>query len=130
MWVHSCPISIDNRHEVLEAIWKHLTHFSIFAELTQLPEGIRGALNNHQLIDTYPAEVVQEIKDIVESRMQEDDETTAVQLHEVLKERAYNIPLSTILRCRKNLGLNFRGSAYCQMIQDVNKEKLLACSLT
>ena len=55
---YSCPISIDNRHEVLEAIWKHLTHFSIFAELTQLREGIRGALNFHQLIDTYPAAVL------------------------------------------------------------------------
>ena len=73
-----------------------------------------------------PSKVVQEIKDIVESRMQEDDETTAVQLHKVLEEKGYNISLSTILRCRKSLGWNYRGSAYCQMIRDVNKEKRLA----
>ena len=55
---YSGQISINNRRDVLEAIWKHLTHFSILAELTQLREGIRGALSFHHFIDTYPAAVL------------------------------------------------------------------------
>ena len=57
--------------------------------------------------------------------MQGDDETTAHQLHQKLLTKGYNLSLRTILRCRKALGWNYRGSAYCQMIRDVNKEKRL-----
>ena len=58
--------------------------------------------------------------------MQHDDETTAMQLHRLLTDHGYSISLRTILRCRTSLGWTFRGSAYCQMIRDVNKEKRLA----
>lgn len=57
--------------------------------------------------------------------MQLDDETTAVQLREILKKKGYTLSLSTILRCRKRLGWSFRGSSYCQMIRDENKVKRL-----
>ena len=57
--------------------------------------------------------------------MQTDDETSAYQLHRLLRSRGYNISLSTILRCRKALGWTFCGSAYCQLIRNANKEKRL-----
>jgi transposase len=70
--------------------------------------------------------VVEEVKDIIEGKMQEDDETTAVQLQEILRRQGHRISLSTILRCRKSLGWTHRGSAYCQMIREANKAKRLS----
>ena len=61
--------------------------------------------------------------------MQSDDETTAHQLHGLLVKEGYSISIRTILRCRKSLGWTFRGSAYCQLIRDVNKAKRLEWAL-
>ena len=55
--------------------------------------------------------------------MLHDDETTAHQIHQFLKENGLNISIWTIFRCRKELGWTFRGSAYCQLIRHANKEK-------
>lgn len=72
-----------------------------------------------------PSKITPEIKKIVEDRMQEDDETTAIQLFHLLTGKGYNISLRTILRCRTELGWTFRGSAYCQLIRHINKTKRL-----
>ena len=73
-----------------------------------------------------PSSITTEIKAMVEEEMQRDDETTAIQLHELLVSRGYKISIRTVLRCRSSLGWTFRGSAYCQLIRDVNKQKRLA----
>ena len=70
-----------------------------------------------------PSKVTEEIKKIVEEQMRQDDETTAHQLHHLLTSKGYNLSIDTILRCRSSLGWTFRGSAYCQLIRDVNKLK-------
>ena len=70
-----------------------------------------------------PSKVTEEIKQIVEEQMRLDDETTAHQLHRILTSKGYNLSIDTILRCRSSLGWTFRGSAYCQLIRDVNKLK-------
>ena len=57
--------------------------------------------------------------------MQLDDETTAIQLHQLLISRGYNISKRTVLCCRTSLGWTFRGSAYCQLIREANKVKRL-----
>ncbi len=72
-----------------------------------------------------PSKITAEIKAIVEEQMQKDDETTAVQLHALLKSKGFDISLQTILRCRISLGWTFRGSAYCQLVRTVNKQKRL-----
>lgn len=72
-----------------------------------------------------PSKITGEIKQIVEQQMRLDDETTAYQLHRLLTEKGYSISLRTILRCRSALGWTFRGSAYCQLIREVNKQKRL-----
>ena len=72
-----------------------------------------------------PSKITPEIKKIVDDRMQHDDETTAVQLFHLLKEKGYSISLRTILRCRTELGWTFRGSSYCQLIRQANKIKRL-----
>ena len=76
-----------------------------------------------------PSKVTAEIKQIVEDQMRLDDETTAYQLHRILTEKGYSISLRTILRCRTALGWTFRGSAYCQLIREVNKGKRLAWAI-
>ena len=73
-----------------------------------------------------PSKITAEIKRIVENQMQLDDETSAVQLHRLLNDRGYSLSLRTILRCRTSLGWTFRGSAYCQLIREPNKDKRLA----
>ena len=67
-----------------------------------------------------------EVRRIVEEQMRSDDETTAVQLHQLLISKGYKLSFSTILRCRKSLGWTHRGSTYCQLIRDANKEKRVA----
>ena len=57
--------------------------------------------------------------------MRNDDETTVTQLKAILREQGHNISLSTILRCRSQLGWTYRGLAYCQLIREGNKVKRL-----
>lgn len=72
-----------------------------------------------------PTKLTPEVMAIVEVQMNEDDETTAYQLHRILNEKGFSLSIWTILRCRKNLGWTFRGSAYCQLIRTANKQKRL-----
>ena len=74
-----------------------------------------------------PSKVTREVKEIVEEQMRKDDETTARQLHKLLQDKGYNLSLRTIilLRCRTVLGWTFRGSSYCQLIRNGNKQKRL-----
>ena len=72
-----------------------------------------------------PSKITPEIKALVEHQMNLDDETTASQLYQLLIENRILISLKTILRCRTQLGWTFRGSAYCQLIRNVNKQKRL-----
>ena len=58
-----------------------------------------------------------------------DDETTAHQLHRLLQSRGYKISLLTVLRCRRSLGWTFRGSAYCQLVRNVNKQEWAKANL-
>ena len=69
--------------------------------------------------------ITQRVKDLIEEEMQKDDEATASQLGHLLHVNGIEISRTTILRCRRQLGWTFRGSAYCQLIREVNKEKRL-----
>ena len=66
-----------------------------------------------------------EIKKLVEEQMRRDDESTTSQLHALLSREGHRLSLSTVLRCRSQLGWTYRGSAYCQVICDANKVKWL-----
>ncbi len=57
--------------------------------------------------------------------MQEDDETTAPQLVRHLQANGIKLSRSIILRCCRQLGWTFRGSAYCHLIGEVNKQERL-----
>ena len=45
-----------------------------------------------------------EIKKLVEEQMRRDDETTASQLHALVTREGHRLSLSTVLRCRSQLG--------------------------
>ena len=97
-------------------------------------QGITKFLKNYRLTGTIdrchgsgrPTKASVEVREIVEQQMRLDDETTAIQLHRLLVSKGHTISLSTILRCRKSLGWTYRGSAYCQLIRDANKEKCVS----
>lgn len=72
-----------------------------------------------------PSKVTTEVKAIVKEQMRRDDEITALQLHRLLHEKGFRLSRSTILRGRTSLGWTFRGSAYCQLIREQNKQKRL-----
>ena len=76
-----------------------------------------------------PSKLTMEIKQLVEAQMRLDDKTTAIQLHALLQTKGYNVSLRTILCCRSALVWTFRGSAYCQLIREVNMEKRLEWAL-
>ena len=72
-----------------------------------------------------PSVMSDDVKQIIEVVMRNDDETTATQVKAILREQGHDISLSTILRCRSELGWTYRGSAYCQLIRHGNKIKRL-----
>ena len=70
-----------------------------------------------------PSKAMAQVKEIVEREMRRDDETTATELHETLAVEGYALSKQTVLRCRQSLGWTHQGSAYYQLIRDVNKRK-------
>ena len=61
----------------------------------------------------------------IDQTMRENDETTAADLQRFFHQQGVEISLTTIQRGRRHLGWTFHGSAYCQLIRDVNKQKRL-----
>ena len=57
--------------------------------------------------------------------MRLNDETTAIQLHDILTRHGISVLIRTVIRSRQELGWTFPGSAYCQLIRDANKAKRL-----
>ena len=59
--------------------------------------------------------------------MEEDNETTATQLHKMLEEKGYNLSLKTIITCCSQLGWTYYSSKYCQLVHTCtrNEEKRL-----
>ena len=61
----------------------------------------------------------------IDQMMHGDNETTTAQIRTHLHAQGMEMSVSTILRGCRLLGWTYRGSAYCQLIRDVNKEKRL-----
>ena len=67
-----------------------------------------------------------EIRKVVDDEMTRNDETTAYQLQKILCDKEVQVSVSSALRYIKALGWTYHGSAYCQLIREVNKMKRLA----
>ena len=68
-------------------------------------------------------------KRIIEEQMNKDDETTGCELQKLLSKHGITVCASTALRWRQQLGWTSKGTSYCQMIREVNKEKRLAWAI-
>lgn len=95
------------------SIWKFLRQYTVSQCLSRKEGSGR------------PTKLTPEVMRIVEGKMSEDDDTTAYQLHKILKDQGFIISITTVLRCCDSLGWTFKGSAYCQLIRVVNKQKRL-----
>ena len=65
-------------------------------------------------------------KQIIEEQMNKDDETTGCELHKLLFKDGITVCASTALRWRQQLDWTLKGTSYCHMIREVNKEKRVA----
>ena len=72
-----------------------------------------------------PGKLTPAVQAIIDQQMQRDDETTATQLQKLLTTQGYSLSLRTIQRSRVKCGWTFRESAYCQIIREQNKLKLV-----
>ena len=101
-------------------------------------QGVRNFLKHyavHGKIDRkpgsgLPSKITPAIKHIIEDAMRRDDETTATQIQSILATYGVYISLATITRARHQMGWIYRGSAYCQLIRHVNREKRLQFAMT
>lgn len=92
------------------SIWKFLSRFKRTGTIARKEGSGR------------PTKITPQLMKIVEQQMSDDDETTALQLCKILNDKGVAISRRTILRCHKTLGWTFRGSAYCQLIREANKQ--------
>ena len=72
-----------------------------------------------------PSKITPAIKQIIEDAMRRDDETTATQIQTILAAHSVYVSLATIIRARHQMGWIYRGSAYCQLIREANRQKRL-----
>ena len=62
-------------------------------------------------------------KHIIDQQMTKDDESTGMELQKILAKDGIVVSARTALRWRNQLGWTSKGTSYCQMIRDANKEK-------
>jgi hypothetical protein len=74
----------------------------------------------------WQLEVTKEVLALVQSKMQSEDETTAVRLVAHLKDNGFSLSKTSVVRAGRLLGWTYRGSRYCQLIGHANKAKQVA----
>ena len=97
-------------------------------------QGIRQFLKRYELSKSIerkpgsglPPKLTPSLQKVIEDAMRNDDETTATKLQAMFASKGIYVSLATIVRNRVELGWTYRGSAYCQLIRQQNKEKRLA----
>ena len=127
------------KQRVLSLRWRGF-RISEIVEYLMLEDGIRSTKQGvRQFLKRYdltksiarkpgsglPPKLSPELQKLIEDTMKNDDETTATQLQALLAAKDIYVSLATIVRNRVQLGWTYRGSAYCQLIRQQNKEKRL-----
>lgn len=91
-------------------IWKLIQWYKQFGTTVWHPGSGRASI------------VSARVEATIEAQTNDDDETTASQLQTMLTRRGCSLSLATIKRSCSRMGWTFRGSAYCQLIRESNKE--------
>ena len=109
----------ENRGEMIcqQTIWRLWRHYHTHGSTSPLPRSGR------------PTKLTQRVLEVIESTMQNDDETTAPATVVQLQGLGISLSKNTVLKGHRFLGWTHRRSAYCQLIQDVNKQKCLEWAL-
>ena len=125
------------KQRILSLYWKGLK-ISAIVEYLVLEDGIRVSKQGTRLFlkryshyqtiarkpgSGLPPRLSPAVQQLIEAAMRQDDETTATQLQAILAHYQVYVSLATIVRNRRELGWVYRGSAYCQLIRNANKEK-------
>ena len=101
-------------HSATQAgVYKFLQRYKATGTIARAPGSARASKIND------------EIRNLIEGQMEKNDETTALELKQLLKKEGIDASESAIRQWRKDLGWTSKGTSYCQMIRDVNKEKRL-----
>lgn len=113
--IKSIVLSYERRGEKVcrQTIWRLLKHYRTHNTTVPLPRSGR------------PTKLTREVLDFIDRTMDTDDETTAREIQIKLQEMGAVLSKRTVLKGRKRLGWTSRGTAYCQLIRDVNKQKRL-----
>lgn len=103
----------ENINTSRQTVWRLKKHYQKYSTISALQRpGRPSKLRN--------------VSNVIEACMKENDETTAKQLVTVLKaNHGLDVSTTTVLRARRRLGWSYRGSAYCQLIRDINKTRRL-----
>ena len=107
---------VEEGHTVSKAgVLKFLRRYRQTGTITRAP----GSGQASKLTD--------KIWETIDDQMKKKDETTGLELQKLLKKEieGFNASVSSILRWRNDLGWTAKGTKYCQMIREVNKEKRL-----
>lgn len=96
-----------------KTVWRWLKHYSIHGSCSPLPQS------------GCPTRLTHEVLESEDSAMQSDDETTAQELVVKLQGLGFSMSKHTVVTGCGQLGWNHCGSAYWQLIHDVNKQKRL-----
>ena len=97
-----------------QTVWRFWVHYRRNKTTKPLPR------------NGQPTKLTERVLELIEQKMQSDDETTVKELALLIRfEFGYWISLRTVLKGRKLLGWTSHGAAYCQLIQQQNKEKRL-----
>ena len=97
-------------------------------------QGVRQFLKRYKVTKSIarkpgsglPPKLSPDLQKLIEDTVKNDDETAATQLQALLAAKNIYVSLATIVRHRVQLGWTYRGSAYCQLIRQQNKDKRLA----
>ena len=125
------------KQRILSLAWKGYTISGIVEclvleeEIRVSKQGVRQFLKRFALYKTIarkpgsglPPKLSPNVQLLIEEAMRQDDETTATQLQAKLASQYIYVSLATIVRSRLELGWTYRGSAYCQLIRNANKQK-------
>ncbi len=137
MYVPTMVLSIYTKQRILSYAFRGYK-VSAIVEYLVLEDGIRTSKQGvRQFLKRYsqyktisrkpgsglPPALSPAVQSIIEDAMRNDDETTATQLQAKLAESSVYVSLATIVRNRLELGWTYRGSAYCQLIRQGNKQK-------
>ena len=132
------------KQRILTLYWKGFK-ISTIVEYLVLEDGIRvSKQGTRQFLKRYhhyktiarkpgsglPPRLSPAVQQLIEAAMRDNDETTATQLQALLARHYVYVSLATIVCNRQELCCIYRGSAYCQLIRNANKEKRLEFACT